>query len=88
MAEDNIQVEIAQLVAEHYQSVYSLCVPIEWLSTEAEDLTQQVYLIASRNLRQLRSLDSAKIGCSRFEELFPANAKCPANPHDRSRDWT
>jgi RNA polymerase sigma-70 factor (ECF subfamily) len=60
MAEDNAQVEITQLVAEHYQSVYRYAYRLSGSATEAEDLTQQVYLIASRNLGKLRSLDSAK----------------------------
>ena len=60
MAEDNTQVEIAHLVAEHYQSVYRYAYRLSGSATEAEDLTQQVYLIASRNLGKLRSLDSAK----------------------------
>jgi RNA polymerase sigma-70 factor, ECF subfamily len=60
MAEDNIQVDITQLVAENYQAVYRYAYRLSGSATEAEDLTQQVYLIASRNLGQLRSLDSAK----------------------------
>jgi RNA polymerase sigma-70 factor, ECF subfamily len=60
MAEDNIQVDIAQLVAENYQAVYRYAYRLSGSAAEAEDLTQQVYLIASRNMGQLRSLDSAK----------------------------
>ena len=62
MAEDNAQVDrdIARLVAENYQAVYRYAYRLSGSATEAEDLTQQVYLIASRNLGQLRSLDSAK----------------------------
>ena len=64
MAEDNAQVDakddIVQLVAEHYQSVYRYAFRLSGSATEAEDLTQQVYLIASRNLGKLRSVDSAK----------------------------
>jgi RNA polymerase sigma-70 factor (ECF subfamily) len=64
MAEDNAQVDakddIIQLVAENYQAVYRYAYRLCGSATEAEDLTQQVYLIASRNLGQLRSLDTAK----------------------------
>lgn len=60
MAEDNAQVDITQLVAENYQAVYRYAYRLSGSATEAEDLTQQVYLIASRNLGQLRSLDAAK----------------------------
>jgi RNA polymerase sigma-70 factor (ECF subfamily) len=60
MAEDNAQVDIARLVAENYQAVYRYAYRLSGSATEAEDLTQQVYLIAKRSLGQLRSLDSAK----------------------------
>jgi RNA polymerase sigma-70 factor (ECF subfamily) len=60
MAEDNAQVDIARLVAENYQAVYRYAYRLSGSPIEAEDLTQQVYLIANRNLGQLRSLDSAK----------------------------
>jgi RNA polymerase sigma-70 factor, ECF subfamily len=60
MAEDYAQVDLAQLVAEHYQAVYRYAYRLSGSATEAEDLTQQVYLIASRNLGQLRSSVSAK----------------------------
>ncbi len=60
MAEDNTQVDIAQLIAENYQAVYRYAYRLSGSATEAEDLTQQVYLIANSNLGQLRSLDSAK----------------------------
>jgi RNA polymerase sigma-70 factor (ECF subfamily) len=68
MGEDNTQVEakddakevIIRLVAENYQSVYRYAYRLSGSATEAEDLTQQVYLIAERNLGQLRSMDGAK----------------------------
>jgi RNA polymerase sigma-70 factor (ECF subfamily) len=64
MAEDNVQVDakddIVQLIAEHYQPVYRYAYRLSGSATEAEDLTQQVFLIANRNLGQLRSLDSAR----------------------------
>jgi RNA polymerase sigma-70 factor (ECF subfamily) len=68
MAEDSIQVDapidahvdIVRLIAENYQSVYRYAYRLSGSATEAEDLTQQAYLIASGNLGQLRSMDSAK----------------------------
>jgi RNA polymerase sigma-70 factor, ECF subfamily len=64
MTGDNAQVETkdiaARLVAEHYQAVYRYAYRLSGSATEAEDLTQQAYLIASRNLKQLRNLDKAK----------------------------
>jgi RNA polymerase sigma-70 factor, ECF subfamily len=64
MAEDNAQVDakdvIVQLVTENYQSVYRYAYRLSGSATEAEDLTQQVYLIANSNLGQLRSVGSAR----------------------------
>jgi RNA polymerase sigma-70 factor, ECF subfamily len=64
MTEDNAQVEAkdiaARLVAEHYQAIYRYAYRLSGSATEAEDLTQQAYLIASRNLGQLRNLDKAR----------------------------
>jgi RNA polymerase sigma-70 factor (ECF subfamily) len=64
MAEDNAQNDargdIVRIVAENYQAVYRYAYRLSGSATEAEDLTQQAYLIASRNLGQLRSMDSAK----------------------------
>jgi RNA polymerase sigma-70 factor, ECF subfamily len=60
MAEDNAQVDITLLVAENYQAVYRYAYRLSGSAIEAEDLTQQVFLIAKRNLGQLRSVDSAK----------------------------
>jgi RNA polymerase sigma-70 factor (ECF subfamily) len=64
MAEDNVQVEarggIVRLIADYYQPVYRYAYRLSGSATEAEDLTQQVFLIANRNLGQLRNLDSAR----------------------------
>jgi len=60
MAEDNAQVDITQLVAENYQAVYRYAYRLSGSAVEAEDLTQQVYLIAGGNLDKLRSVGSVK----------------------------
>jgi RNA polymerase sigma-70 factor, ECF subfamily len=60
MAEDNAQVDITRLVAENYQAVYRYAYRLSGSATAAEDLTQQVYLIAGGKLGQLRSLGSGK----------------------------
>ena len=60
MVEDIAQVDIASLVADYYQAVYRYAYRLCGSPSEAEDLTQQTYLIASRSLKQLRSADRAK----------------------------
>jgi RNA polymerase sigma-70 factor, ECF subfamily len=60
MAEDSTQVDLARLVAEHYQAIYRYAYRLSGSATDAEDLTQQAFLIAGRNLGQLRGLNSAK----------------------------
>lgn len=52
-------VDIGKLVAEHHQAVYRYAYRLTGSVEEAEDLTQQVFLIAHEKLGQLRDPASA-----------------------------
>lgn len=52
--------DIAQLVAEHHQAVYGYAYRLTGSVQDAEDLTQQVFLVALRKMGQIRNVDSAK----------------------------
>lgn len=52
-------VDIGKLVAEHHQAVYRYAYRLCGSQDEAEDLTQQVFLIAHQKLGQLRDPASA-----------------------------
>ena len=56
----NERMEIAQLVAEHYASVYGYAFRLSGSTTEAEDLSQQVFLAAHQKLDQLRGDETAR----------------------------
>ena len=60
MAEHRSAVNVAQLVAEHHQAVYRYAYRLTGSTQDAEDLAQQVFLVAQRKLGQLRKLDSAR----------------------------
>jgi RNA polymerase sigma-70 factor (ECF subfamily) len=53
-------IDIVQLVSQHYQSVYRYAFRLTGSATDAEDLTQQVFLVAQRKLGQLRNADHAR----------------------------
>ena len=52
--------DVAQLVAEHHQAVYRYAYRLTGSVHDAEDLTQQVFLVAHRKMGQLRRLDRAR----------------------------
>lgn len=52
--------EIAQLVAEHHQAAYRYAYRLTGSVQDAEDLTQEVFLVAQRKLGQLRKGGNAK----------------------------
>ncbi|MDZ7620779.1 MAG: RNA polymerase sigma factor [Patescibacteria group bacterium] len=52
--------DIAQLVAEHHQALYRYAYRLTGTVADAEDLTQQAFLMASGKLGQLRDDGSAK----------------------------
>jgi RNA polymerase sigma-70 factor (ECF subfamily) len=59
MVDDRVALDIEQLVAEHHQMVYRIAYRLSGSVPDAEDLTQQVFLIAQEKLSQLRSPQSA-----------------------------
>jgi RNA polymerase sigma-70 factor, ECF subfamily len=52
--------DVAQLVAEHHQAVYRYAYRLTGSVQDAEDLTQEVFLAAQRNIGQLRNIGMAK----------------------------
>jgi len=60
MGEQCAGMDIAQLVAEHHGAVYGYAYRLCGSVPEAEDLTQQVFLLAQQKLGQLRRAASAR----------------------------
>ena len=52
--------DIARLVAEHHQPVYRYAYRLTGSVHDAEDLTQQTFLIAQRKIGGLRKMDAAR----------------------------
>jgi len=52
-------IDIVQLVSQYHQSVYRYAFRLTGSATDAEDLTQQVFLVAQRKIGQLRNADHA-----------------------------
>ncbi len=55
------QVDIAQLVADHADAVYRYVFRLTGAAADAEDLTQQTYLIAHQKIDQLRDPRCARV---------------------------
>jgi RNA polymerase sigma-70 factor, ECF subfamily len=60
MADTQNRPEIAQLVADHHQAAYRYAYRLTGSVHDAEDLTQQVFLVAHQKLGDLRSVENAK----------------------------
>lgn len=60
MVDDRAPMDILQLVAEHHHAVYRYAYRLAGSAVDAEDLTQQVFLIAQRKLEQLRKTESVQ----------------------------
>lgn len=60
MDDDGPALDIAQIVAQHHAAVYRYAFRLSGSAADAEDLTQQVFLIAHEKLVQLRSTASAR----------------------------
>lgn len=60
MATARSRPSVAQLVAEHHQAVYGYAYRLTGSVHDAEDLTQQVFLVALRKMSQIRNMDSVK----------------------------
>jgi RNA polymerase sigma-70 factor, ECF subfamily len=71
--------KMAELVAEHHQAVYRYAYRLAGTVQNAEDLTQQVYLVAQRKIDQLRNMDSARTW------LFTILRNCYVR--DRQKRW-
>jgi RNA polymerase sigma-70 factor (ECF subfamily) len=52
--------DVAQVVAEHHRAVYAYAFRLSGSVPEAEDLTQQVFLVAQQKLEQLRTAESTR----------------------------
>jgi len=59
MADASSGPDIAQLVADHHRAVYQYAYRLTGSVQDAEDLAQQVFLIAQRKIGQLRNMDAA-----------------------------
>jgi RNA polymerase sigma-70 factor (ECF subfamily) len=60
MAEDCPVTDIARLVTEHHRAVYGYAFRLAGSVADAEDLTQQTFLLAQQRLGQLRQPESAR----------------------------
>lgn len=60
MADRAAPVALAQLVADHHQALYRYAYRLSGSQPDAEDLTQQVYLIAQEKLGQVRDAGSVR----------------------------
>ena len=60
MAESKCRPEIAQLVAEHHQAAYRYAYRLTGSVQDAEDLTQETFLVVQRKIGQLRNIDTPR----------------------------
>jgi RNA polymerase sigma-70 factor (ECF subfamily) len=60
MADEDGMIDIAGLVAEHHEAVYRYAYRLSDSVPDAEDLTQQVFLVAQERLDQLRTPECAR----------------------------
>ena len=60
MADDARRAQIGRLVEEHHAALYRYAYHLSGCAADAEDLTQQVYLVAQQKLEQLRDCECAR----------------------------
>jgi RNA polymerase sigma-70 factor (ECF subfamily) len=60
MADDRMEIDIAQLVAEHHRGVFGYAFRLTGSVPDAEDLTQHVFLVAQQKLGQLENVKRAR----------------------------
>lgn len=60
MSDQGARVDIADLVAQHHLLIYRYAFRLTGRAADAEDLTQQTFLLAQRHLHQLRDAERAK----------------------------
>src|SRR5574340_524794 len=79
MADDRVCMDIVQLVEDHHQVVYQYAFRLTGSVPDAEDLTQQAFLVAQENLSQLRNVGSAR------NWLFAITRNCFLKSQQRRR---
>ena len=60
MADERPAMDVARLVAEHHRAAYAYAYRLTGSAVDAEDLTQQAFLVAQQKLGQLRKAESAR----------------------------
>ena len=60
MAESAAPLDVGRLVADHHQALYRYAFRLAGSAVDAEDLTQQAFLIAQQKLDQLRNAQCAR----------------------------
>lgn len=71
MSQSSSQPELTQLIEEHYEMLYRYAFRLSGERADAEDLTQQTYLVAQRKLHQLEHPEAARSWlCSILRNLF------------------
>ena len=60
MADKRAKMDITRLVAEHHRAVYGYAYRMSGNEADAEDLTQQAFLVAQQKLGQLRRAESVR----------------------------
>jgi RNA polymerase sigma-70 factor (ECF subfamily) len=60
MTDQPPRTQVAQWVVEHHAAVYRLAFRLSGSAEDAEDLTQQVFLVAQQKSEQVRRADSAR----------------------------
>ncbi len=60
MADKHAKMDVARLVAEHHQAVYAYAYRLSGAEEDAEDLSQQAFLVAQQKLGQLRNARSVR----------------------------
>ena len=81
--------DIARLAAEHHASVYRAAYRLCGSASDAEDLTQQTFLIAQRSLDQLREASAARAWLGAILRscfLKSVRRRRPLNAADRELD--
>ncbi|HJN10456.1 MAG: sigma-70 family RNA polymerase sigma factor [Pirellulaceae bacterium] len=77
--DDDGGLRIQQLVSDHYQSVYRYAYRLSGSAVDAEDLTQQAFLIAQQKLHQVREVEKVD------RWLFVVLRSCFLKSHRRQR---
>ncbi len=60
MADNGAPLDVAQLVADHHEVLFRYAYRLTGSIPDAEDLTQQVFLVAQQKSDQVRNLDCVR----------------------------